>query len=122
MLLVSLDLVFWRGADDRDPMAVCRALLDEVTVDDVERVCEKDVLDACRRWLVGWKQDRNMWTYQPDADGNGPAADLWIGPQVVMFSCYGLAGPQLNMIIDAMHSLHYPLFDPQIGERFTTPG
>lgn len=118
---VSSSLAFWRGGDDPNPTAVYLTLSGQTYVDGIAPVDASAVRAACRRFLAGWREDGDVWIYRADADGNGPVAQVSVGPQMVEFTCYGLAGPQLNLIIDAMHSLGYPLFDPQLGERFPAP-
>lgn len=118
---MSTSLAFWKGRDDSNPTTVYLAMSEQTLVDGIEPVDAPAVRAACRRFLAGWHEDGDMWTCRADADGNGPGAQVSIGPQLIEFTCYGLAGPQLKLIIDAMHSLGYPLFDPQLGERFPTP-
>lgn len=115
---MSTQLVYWRGGNDQEPQDVYDTALDGEHVDGVEAVDRDTVLAACKRELRGWTQDDNIWTYHPDADGNGPGFDLELGDQVVCFTCYGLDGEQMNQIIHIMRGLGYPLYDPQIDERF----
>ncbi len=118
---MSYDLVFWNGLDGADPARIYLALNEDEQLDGVAEVDSAVVEAACARTFVGWHHERSVWTYRPDAEGNGPGFDLFVGPQMVCFRCYGLGADQLNMIIDTMNGLGYPLYDPQTGERFASP-
>lgn len=117
---MSYDLSFWKGDPPLGAGLVYERLTDGQEVRDVEPVDEASVLAACREAFASWRIDRNLWTFQPDSDGNGPGFDLQLDPYMVTFVCYGLEGEQMNEIIDVMNRLGFPLYDPQIGERFRT--
>lgn len=109
--------MFWHGETADSPPL--HGLLDqERDVPGVARVDADQVLAACRAAFGAWHIDGNLWIAAPDADGNGPGFDLGIYQHLVSFTCYGLAGDQMNQIIDVMNGLGYPLYDPQTGERF----
>jgi hypothetical protein len=90
-------------------------------VEGVDPVDATSVLSACHEAFASWSVEANLWTFQPDSDGNGPGFDLQLGPCLVTFSCYGLEGEQMNEIIDVMNHLGFPLYDPQTCERFRAP-
>lgn len=93
-------------------------LADGQEVEGIESVDATSVLAALGEAFAGWSVQSNVWIFQPDRDGNGPAFDLQFYPCMVTFTCYGLEAEQLNEIIDVMVRLRFPLFDPQTRERF----
>jgi hypothetical protein len=87
-------------------------------VEGIDPVDATSVLAALREAFAIWSVQANLWTFQPDRDGNGPGFDLEVYPCMVTFSCYGLEAEQINEIIGVMVGLRFPLFDPQTSERF----
>ena len=119
ILAVSYDLSFWKGASSANADIAYERLCDGQEVEGVDPVDATSVLAACREAFASWSSvAANIWIFQPDSDGNGPAFYLQVDPYMVTFSCYGLEGEQMNQIIDLMNDLGFPLYDPQTRERF----
>ena len=115
---MSYDLAFWKGDARVQPDVAYERLLDGQEMEGVAPVDATSVTAACREAFASWSVQANLWTLQPDRDGNGPGFDLTIGPYLVTFACYGLEGQHMNAIIDVMNGLGFPLYDPQTRERF----
>lgn len=115
---MGCDLAFWKDGSAVDSAAAYQVLVEDDDVTGIPPVDHAVVGQALRSSFARWQQEQNLWTYQPDADGNGPGFDLHIGRQIVVFTCYGLLDEQLNEIIDVMNRLGFPLYDPQVDKRF----
>lgn len=59
------------------------------------------------------KVGRDTW----EADAAG-AFQLYVMPQLICANCTGMAGEDMNKIIDVLLEFNCPLYDPQVGKRF----
>lgn len=114
---MGYDLNFWRYTPGvrRDHQAVYEQLSNGQEVAGLERLPVSEITARIaevfeRHWqrigTDGWERDA------------GGAFQLTTTPQFVRVDCYGMAGDDMNRIIDVLLEFDCPLYDPQAGERF----
>ena len=121
---MSYDLYFWRFKDeaanppgkDDAYVRICHNLASGEATEGVEFLPVNEVESTIGKRLAvaGWSQDAQFW------DRKGVVIELYSSDRHVSISMRGKwSGDDANMLIDIMKEFGCPLFDPQIGERFT---
>jgi hypothetical protein len=115
---VSYDLNFWKYCQgvDLEHQAVYERLSDGEHVDGLEDLpiatIRAEIAEAFRE---GWEQlDADTW----ESSDSG-MFQLFTTPQFFRVDCYGMDGEIMNRFTDVLAAHGAPLFDPQIGRRFT---
>jgi len=113
---VSYDLDFWRykPGTTLDHQEVYQKLCDGREVAGLETLPITDIRQAIAdAFAQGWQQvGADSWESQTGA------FQLYTTSQFVRVDCYGMAGDDMNKIIDVLLEFNCPLYDPQVGERF----
>ena len=114
---MSYDLHFWRykSGIDLDHQTVCETLMNGEAVDGLETLPVDEVKQRLNEVFTGAWQSVGDGTWERDAGG---AFQLYTTPQFVCAHCYGMAGDDMNRIIDVLLEYDCPLYDPQTVERF----
>lgn len=74
------------------------------------RQLNKKITEAFSDWD---KVDEN--SFEMVAEG---AFQIMTTPQFVGIDCYGMEGEDMDKFINILDKYGYPLYDPQVGERF----
>lgn len=115
---MSITLAFWAGGDDLDPEETYEQLHAGERVEGVTPADAAQVVAAFAQAQPTWQWDGQLFTLPARGGGEGGAFDVALGEQLVELVGYGVAGNDLNAVIDVMRPLGYRLYDPQIAERF----
>lgn len=117
---LSYELTFWKTTRRIDPADVYAKISDGKRVRGLEKLDSSDVEDRLISAFLGWTIDASLATKvsRTAISTAESALDVSYTPQSVVCTCYGLSNEDLNRIIDIMHTLGLPLYDPQTRERF----
>jgi hypothetical protein len=116
---MSYDLNFWRYEDETaayDHQAVYERLSNGEFVEALREIPADAIIGrisevfAAPDWAT---EDEETW------ESNDGAFQVYITPQLLRFDCYGTNGDDMNRLIDIGIEFGLPLYDPQVGERFT---
>jgi len=110
---MSYDLSFWRYKEGvyLDNNAVYVKGCEEETVDGLED------LPIDETFLSWEKHDKCLYE---NINGEG-AFELYTATQFIIFSCKGMTGDDMNLIMEIMYNYECPLYDPQVSERYDKP-
>ena len=75
----------------------------------IERIKSRITDEFSQDWQ---KLDQVTWEH------NSAGLQLYTTSQMVCVYCSGLAGEDMNRIIDVLLEFGCPLYDPQVGQRF----
>ncbi|WP_346076135.1 hypothetical protein [Gordonia cholesterolivorans] len=114
---MSYTLAFWSGGDSAD----CGETYNRLNSG--ERVAAVRPVDAAAvEGAIGdldrWSRNQNMLYPPGGTAADGPAFDVFMDDQLVVFTGYGVEPHDINVVIDVMRSLGFRLYDPQTLERF----
>lgn len=119
---MSQQFVFWRTSEQLDAHAVYEDLMEGKPVAGLDLLD----LDAAEQALIGAFPDWTVEARRADggeqtvlfSPGQRASIDAGYSAESVTVSCSWMSGEQYNLVIQAMATLHLPLYDPQIDERF----
>ena len=117
---MSYDLDFWRYKHDAGGNAnhqdIYERLSDGQRIDVLEELPIDEIMKRVNEVFStgGWKKlDDLNW-----ASENG-AFQLYTTSQLFRVDCYGMDGNDVNKFIDIASEFDCPLYDPQVGERYS---
>jgi hypothetical protein len=115
---MSYDLAFWKykPGGHLDHFGAYLRLSEEEAVDEVEELPISGILDRLKVvFSEGWKRlDSTTW----HSDDEESFFAVSTTPQLFMVECKGMAGEDMNKIIDVALGFGCALYDPQVGKRF----
>lgn len=122
---MSYDLYFWRYEDEaaHPPgkrehfVAHCHALAKGEAPQGIATLPQREVVESVVATLkaAGWSQDGIFFE-----NTSGAVIELCADDHHASFSLRGpWQGNDANFLIDIMKDFDCPLFDPQVGERFS---
>lgn len=114
---MSVDLDFWKYKKgiylDNDEV-YAKACCNGEIVDGLEELPIKEIIEKVSGVFNNWTA-LDEENYEKVGRGS---FSIFTTSQIVRFDCYGMAGEDMNLLIDIMLEYDCPLFDPQISERF----
>ena len=117
---MSYQLAFWKTGKRLPPDKVYKKIMDEKLVRGLEPLDRAAVERRLIATFPKWTLDTSITTVQSQTaiSSDHGAVDVFYTAQAAVCTCVGLANEDLNRIIDMMHAMDMPLYDPQTGERF----
>lgn len=120
---MSYELIFWRQTPTQtmSPSAIYESLMSEQDVEGLADLPIEDILSNVMREFPGTIRERNdpsewlVWVSQNEKD----SFELTWSRRHIRVDCRHLHSDQMNQLIEIGAAFDCPLFDPQIGERFT---
>lgn len=115
---MSYDLDFWKYQNGTylNHQEVYEKCSDEQIVAGLEDLPIDAILKDIQTEFVDWKVEESTTDYE-NPQGKG-AFQVFTTRQFVRFDCYGMAGEDMNRIIDVMIKYDCPLYDPQVPQRY----
>ena len=117
---MSYDLNFWRYENEsaaNDHQSVYERLSDGEFVEGLREIPADAIIERIYKVFsaLGWaNEDEETW------ESDDGAFQIDITPQFLRFDCYGMDGDDMNRLIEIGSELGLTLYDPQVGERFTS--
>ena len=114
---MSLDLNFWKykeGVTHNDSKVYETACCDGEIFDGLEALPIDKIIRTISCVFSGWNAT-GKYNYEKNGVGS---FQIFTTPQIIRFDCYGMSGPDMNLLIDIMAGYGCPLYDPQAQERF----
>ena len=116
---MSLDLNFWKykeGVTHNDSKVYETACCDGGIFDGLEDLPVDEIISNIPSVFPGWNF---IDKYNYEKDGGG-SFQVFTTSQIIRFDCYGMSGPDMNLLIDFLYDYGCPLYDPQVQERFNS--
>ena len=116
---MSYDLAFWKYKKDvylNNDEVYFKVSDEEEIIDGLEYIPIDNILEKIAKTFSHWQTD-DSHNYNNFNNGAG-AFETYTKAQFVLFSCNGMEGDDLNLLIDIMLEFECPLYDPQVQERF----
>lgn len=117
---MSYDLNFWRYEDEsvsNNHQAVYEKLSDGEYVEGLLQIPVEDILVKLKIVFSaqGWTSiDEFIW------ESGNSYFQMYTTPQFFRVDCYKMNGTQMNQFIDIVSEFGLQLYDPQVGERYSS--
>jgi hypothetical protein len=113
---MSYDLDFWRYKPGikLDNRFVYDSLCEGIVVEGLEDLPIAELIDRVRNEFSDWQRLDEVTFDGGDRGG----FQLYTTPQFFRVDCYGMAGEDMNRLIEIAHEFQCPLYDPQVDQRY----
>ena len=114
---MSYDLDFWKYKPgvSMNHQEVYEKLSQGQYVEGLEKLPIAELIERVEAaFSSGWERlDDVTW------EGTSGAFQIYTTPQFFRVDCYGMSNEDMNRFIDIAAKFGCPLYDPQVGKRFT---